>query len=369
MFRLALLNITKNLPRFFITLVVVGIAFSLIFIVEGFNTGLYKQETAYYENAGADLVVMQKGTETLQTSRSVLADGLKNQIEEIRGVASVSGIISDGVMFSKNDNKSPIILVGVHPSSKLGKPWKIARGRQLKDDREIVIDLAFAKRNKIELGERIKILDKEFDVAGLSRETSSYMNPYTFVTKKAAEEVLLRNKTVSFFLVKVSEENDLNRVKDEIERKIKVAKPLTIKQVVKTEGDFVRELMGSPINAILYISYIIGVLVIGLTLYTAVIEKITEYGVMKAIGAKSGQLLTFVLQQSVMSTVFGFGSGILIYAIVSNLIEYLLPQFLIVVNFEAVAKTFVIGVLMAMIAVFFPISKINRLEPATVFKR
>src|SRR3990172_4768474 len=142
MFKLALLNIIRNLPRFIITLLVIGIAFSLIFIVEGFSNGISKQATIYFEKSEADLAVVQKGAESVLRSRSILSERLEERLRKIEGVTRVSGIITEGVTYSKDSNKTPVSLMGVDPGSDLGQPWKIGEGSKLQNDRQVVLDLS-----------------------------------------------------------------------------------------------------------------------------------------------------------------------------------------------------------------------------------
>jgi putative ABC transport system permease protein len=124
-----------------------------------------------------------------------------------------------------------------------------------------------------------------------------------------------------------------------------------------------------PIIAILVgIGFIVGAAVVGLTIYTATIERSREFGVMKAVGGSSGFLYRIVLSQSAVLTAAGFVAGFAAALGVARLASQLVPEF--ATQFEARDLGFVLGITLAMavIASFVPVQRINSIDPGSVFK-
>lgn len=63
------------------------------------------------------------------------------------------------------------------------------------------------------------------------------------------------------------------------------------------------------IFVLLLVSFAVGVTVIGLTIYTATVEKSREYGVLKAVGATNWQLYRIIFEQAFTSGVLGYIAG------------------------------------------------------------
>jgi putative ABC transport system permease protein len=63
------------------------------------------------------------------------------------------------------------------------------------------------------------------------------------------------------------------------------------------------------VSVLVVIGFVGGVAVIGLTIYTATMEKSREYGVLKALGASNGRLYRIVSHQALISGVLGYILG------------------------------------------------------------
>ena len=75
------------------------------------------------------------------------------------------------------------------------------------------------------------------------------------------------------------------------------------------------------------IGFVIGTLVIGLTIDTATLEKRRAYGVLKAIGFSNRALYGSVWRQSLAPAVLGLAVGIALTLGLGVLLEQLLPVF------------------------------------------
>ena len=58
-------------------------------------------------------------------------------------------------------------------------------------------------------------------------------------------------------------------------------------------------------------SVIVGFLVVLLTMYTAVLERTREIGILKALGASPGYVLGILMREAILLAVFGTIAGIL----------------------------------------------------------
>lgn len=124
-----------------------------------------------------------------------------------------------------------------------------------------------------------------------------------------------------------------------------------------------------PIVLVLVIvAFVIGTAVIGLTIYTATLEKRREYGVLKVLGVSSRRLYSIVSLQSLVSGAVGFTVGIALTLLLGWGLEQLLPSF--VISFAGVDFALAAGatLLMSLLAAFLPARPVARLDPAEVFR-
>ena len=113
---------------------------------------------------------------------------------------------------------------------------------------------------------------------------------------------------------------------------------------------------------------VVGVLVVGLVIYTATIERRREYGAVKAIGARNRVLYRVVGAQALIAAAVGAVVGIgLAFAAGAALMSWR-PQFLVAIEPTAVAIVLASSLVMALLAALIPARSVARLEPAEVFR-
>src|SRR3970040_1883820 len=124
-----------------------------------------------------------------------------------------------------------------------------------------------------------------------------------------------------------------------------------------------------PIITILRaIGFVVGAAVVGLTIYTATIERSREFGVIKAVGGSPAFLYRIVLWQSAMLTAAGFVVGLGAALGGARLAAQLVPEFVPDFQAQDVAGVLVAAALMAVLASFVPVRRINSIDPAMVFR-
>ena len=124
-----------------------------------------------------------------------------------------------------------------------------------------------------------------------------------------------------------------------------------------------------PVITILVgIGFVVGAAVVGLTIYTATIERSREFGVMKAVGGSPGLLYRIVLSQSAMLTAAGFVLGLAGALGVVQLAAQAVPEF--VTDFQPldIVGVLIAAGLMAVLASLVPVRRINSIDPAVVFR-
>ncbi len=106
-----------------------------------------------------------------------------------------------------------------------------------------------------------------------------------------------------------------------------------------------------------------------MVIYTATNERRSEYGILKAIGARSGVLYRVVASQAVVAASLGALLGVAFAFAAGWLITVTRPQFLVVLEPRVIAMTLAAGFVMALAGALFPARAAARLAPAEVFRR
>jgi putative ABC transport system permease protein len=119
---------------------------------------------------------------------------------------------------------------------------------------------------------------------------------------------------------------------------------------------------------ILALGFLVGTLVLGLTVYTGVLEKEREFGVIKALGAPAPAVLRVVLEQAVVCCGLGFGVGMVATLIATRVVTLAVPQFLTSVRLSDVVLVFAGTLAMSVFASLVPVVRVMKVDTLSVFK-
>ncbi len=107
----------------------VASALALILLLLGFRAGLYATLTAFVDNIGADLILAQGGVQGMFSSNSAVALDLHERAASVADATEAGHILMADIIFTQDETKTPILLVGYDPVTTFGNPWKIGSGR------------------------------------------------------------------------------------------------------------------------------------------------------------------------------------------------------------------------------------------------
>ncbi|MCL4301541.1 MAG: ABC transporter permease [Anaerolineae bacterium] len=104
-------------------------------------------------------------------------------------------------------------------------------------------------------------------------------------------------------------------------------------------------------------------------IYTDTVERVREYGVLKAVGAKNRHLYGLVIQQGLVTDLFGIIVGIGLAWVMAQGVMNAFPKFLVVLQPGSILLTALVGLLMGLLAAVLPARYVGSLDPARVFRK
>ncbi|MCB0034109.1 MAG: ABC transporter permease, partial [Anaerolineales bacterium] len=125
---LAFQNLWQQKFRLTLSILGVGLSIMLIILLNGFLAGIYAQVTAYLDHSPAQLVIAQDGVTNLLSATSLLPADVENQARGVPGIAQVTPIVSQFVIFDLHDEKIVAYMVG-YERDQGGGPWQMKEGR------------------------------------------------------------------------------------------------------------------------------------------------------------------------------------------------------------------------------------------------
>ncbi|MFC1752661.1 ABC transporter permease [Thermoproteota archaeon] len=321
--KLAVNSLLKRRLRSWLTMIGIFIGIAAVVSLIGLGEGLRNAITSQFGALGGDMITIQAGgTQYGPPGTGVVTPlelGIEDDIEKIDGVQfAIPRLIKSGTM-EYNDRlaigMAGSIPDGVHRKEIENilslKPYK---GRLLKDgDRNKVVlgnnfkeDDIFGKA--IEPGTKVLINEKQFEVVGIVKKSGNFfMDGVVMMNAAPLRELFDNTEEISILVAKVKKNVDMEKVKEDIEEFLRKER-----NVKEGEEDFSVDLAINTVETInstlfavqmfVYIIASISLLVGGIgimnTMYTAVVERTKEIGIMKSIGAKNIDVFMIFLVES-----------------------------------------------------------------------
>ncbi len=294
-----------------------------------------------------------------------------------RSLVSVAGVkrvnpmvVIPGAAKFNNGKKVQLSVIGVSPQTFAGGPWKfkgdksvlLQEGAIITDGWEAVLNENVKVGDNFEVnGNRVILVDSTEGARGLGQS-------YAFTTVQLARKLgRVSPDRASAFLVEWEDGTSPEQVAKNIETEIPGVKAREGKTFARETLMYISTSSGivTSFGFLVVFAIITGFAIVGLTLFSAVKDRVRDYGTLKAIGGTNGVVRKIILYQSVIYAIVGFLLAIIMVKFfiegTKKSLDAQLPDYLIVF------MVFV-TILISVISSLFAMRKITKLEPAEVFR-
>jgi putative ABC transport system permease protein len=373
MFKTALRFIRYDKPKSLGALL--GIVISVFLI--GQQVGIFSFLTGLMAafvtgNQGVGLWVVDRKVEDVN-SLGQIDVRLLRQIESIEGVERAYPLVVGGATAKFENGKTcPVTLIGTQFPAFKGGPWNLVQGNpaDLLEEGAVTCDMFDEKSlGGAGLGTRFELGGKKAHIAGVTRNARGFGGVLMFTTidRVRALGKVSQNK-LSAILVDIAPSADTAIVRDRINAvlpDVRAWKPSdlaasTISKILSESG------IAASTGTLVIFAVISGFVIIGLTLYSAAIDRIRDYATLKAIGSTNGFVSRLILTQAFLLAVVG-------YVISTMLLEGFkagVQASGLIFDYSPALRLgfFVLTLLISTTGAIFAVRKITKLEPATVFR-
>jgi putative ABC transport system permease protein len=348
--------------KLFVALGGVTLAVVLILVVQSVYQGVRRDYASFIRSLPGEVWVSQKGITGLTFSNSFLTRQAAADVASIPGVGAVHRLYGRLTSFEVDGHETRIYVWAMAPGGNLTAEEK----RFLPEPGTIFIDRSLAKQAGLSRGDTMRYEDAELTVAEIGHVGNVLIAQFAFINEKDYERLFGVPGAANYFLVSVSPEA-IEGVTDEIARRVDGSSVFTTEEFVEVAEEAARDFL-PIIRVITAISFIVGLALLSLTIYSATIERAREYGIMKVLGASPWRLYRVVLSQSAIITLLGFSVGVGLAFLFNRVAGDFVHQFVTYIRWQEVALTLGIVALMTFVASYLPINRVARVDPASVFR-
>jgi putative ABC transport system permease protein len=240
-------------------------------------------------------------------------------------------------------------------------PFTFLSGTAFQGPYDVIVDDYAAAGKKV--GDKIKILEHDFRISGIVEhgrggrkfipiDTMGHLNG----SEGKASVFYLRTETPPRFQEDV--------------RKAILATPGMNTYDVRTAEEYLSAYsparlpyMSTAINVVVGIALVIGFLVIFQSMYTAVMERTRDIGILKSLGASRIYIVSLVLRETALIAAVGIALGVALSYALSAALEARFPTLDFVIDLPWVWKSIAIAFTGALLGAIYPAFKAASKDP------
>ena len=366
-----------------LALSVLGVAFAvlLVLVMSGIFTGTTRGVTTYIDHTRAPVWAMQPGVTQMFRAVSWLPADDAQRLTALPEVAAAAPILGQPSDFVHNGEQTAYFVVGYDTGADTGPdtgapasgdnggPWSLAEGRTVEAPGEVVLDQVLARKNGIGLGETVEIIDTGFTVVGLSAQTAALGNYYAFVSLSDAAALMRAGDRVSYFLVTPAPGHTPAQTAAAINQNLPGISALTATTFAENNRAIIVSMIGRPLKTMIAIAVLVGIALIGLTMWALTAEQHHDFGVLRALGVRPAQLARTVAAQAALVATLGYLLGAATAYTAQFLIGDRLGDVTIAVTPTMLAAMAAATAAMATLGSLLPLRRVLTIDPATAFRR
>ena len=240
-------------------------------------------------------------------------------------------------------------------------PFNFIKGGPFEGPDDVIID-DFTATGK-QVGDTLSILNHNFRICGIVEHGKGGRK---FIPIDTMGNLTGSDGKASLFYLKTDE---LPKYQEDV-RKAILATPGMNTYNVATADEYLSAIsptrlpyMSTAIRVVVGISLVIGFLVIFQSMYTAVMERTREIGILKSMGASRLYIVLLVLRETAVIATVGIAIGVVASFALSYVLEARFPTLDFVIDISWVWKSVVIAFIGALLGAIYPAFKAASKDP------
>ncbi|MDP3279103.1 MAG: ABC transporter permease [Deltaproteobacteria bacterium] len=352
----------------------VGVVFATLLVNQQAGTflGLMQKNVMLVHNTRADLWVIPGTLPTLQPT-TPMSIAVLHRAQVTRGVGWAEPLAyGGGSVKVPNGGTEQVTIVGTRLPRAAGGPWNVVQGNVSSLSEPGAMFFEDSEREKlggINMRSRREVNNRRVHAVGFTWGLIPFGPAYAFTDYETAKDMLgLARDQTHFVLVGVAQGENVVTVRNRLREQIPSAQVLTRAEFERKIVMYIltRTAIGITFGTSALFGLIVGFVIVALTMFSAVIDNLREFGTLKAIGATNSDLAFLLFVQSVLFALMGTLIGLTLVTRMSegirsaNLALVLPPQLFL--------GTAVGMVVLCVFASSLALLRVRKVEPGMVFR-
>jgi putative ABC transport system permease protein len=380
-------SLSAHRLRSFLTLLGIAVGIAAVVLLTSIGEGVHKFVLAEFTQFGTNLIAINPGrTTTHGTSMGVFGTERPLTIEDAEAlkrlpyIKAVVPIVQGNAEVEAANRRRRTTIYGAGSQWPEAFSMDVKSGRFLPDDdptapRAFAVlgsktrDELFGSRNP--LGQRIGIGGNRYRIIGVMESKGTILgfdvDDTVYIPTARGMELFNRNSLVEIDVL-YQEDANADKVVDSIKRSL-IARHGREDFTITTQQQML-DVLGSVLNVLTFavaaiggISLLVGAIGIVTIMTIAVNERTNEIGLLRALGARQGQVLSLFLGEAIVLAALGGISGLVLGIGLAQFLHFALPALPVHTPWLFVVLAEVIAIVIGLAAGVLPAFRAAHLDP------
>jgi putative ABC transport system permease protein len=348
-------NLGVHPVRSALSVIAIGLQVFLILLIVGLTSGALNDWSARVEGVGADLMVQSPNSSNfLFFTSAVMPQSLVPRIEKLPGVDEVAPVII------VVDTKTFGVIYGIDFArfNGLSRGFTFLSGGGFTQPDDAIADDLAAQGRKLKVGDSVTLANRKFNISGIVIHGKGAR---FFVPLATAQDMAGAENRVSMIYVRST--GDTEMVRDELAKLLPDYRVRSMAEYMSLMTSASLPELRPFIRCFVGLGVAISFLVILLTMYTMVLERRREIGILKALGSSRVEICGLILAEALVMVALGVVVGFAGTYGTTTLLHHTSPTLQIQIPGSWIGRSAVVALAGALAGAAYPALRAAQSDP------
>jgi putative ABC transport system permease protein len=317
--KLIFANLAHRPVRTILSVLAIAVEVTMILTLVGVSNGTLHESARRAKGTGADILVRPPGSSVMSSASSAPMSGKLPAIL----MEEPHVVLATGTMVQPLELFDTITGLDMEQFGKMSGGFRFVNGGLPVQDTDMIVDEPYAREKHINVGSLVTLANHEWHVSGIYEPGKLAR---ICVQLKALQRITGNPDRLSQVYLKIDDPAKAQAVVDALRIKLPGYQIYTLEYYTSLLSVNSLGLLRNFTYVVIGIAMIVGFIVVFMAMYTAVLERTREIGILKAVGSSSGLILGILLRETLLLAIIGTVCGILLTYVTQWLMTHVVPN-------------------------------------------
>ena len=316
--RLVVENLKFRPLRTLLSVAAISIQVTMVLTLVGLSNGVLEEQARRARGVGADIMIRAPSSSVLSFSANMdHAEAIMSLVKKQPHVVAVAGTLTQGT-----GGFNYITGIDLAQFNQLSGGFHFLQGGPFQHPDDVMVDSYYASEHNLHVGDTIQALNRPWRVSGIYQAGTLTR---IVVQLDVLRDLTANNGKITMIYVKLDDHSRTNEAIAELRARLKDYQIYSMEEYTSLFSISNVPMLRQFIWVVIGLGVLVGFLVVFLSMYTAVLERTREIGVLKALGASPGFVLNILLRETTLLALAGSVLGILLSYVTRFAIQTFVP--------------------------------------------